>query len=225
MLLVFALAAIGLFLIYFIISSIFDLPMGITEIPTLIVAGLLGFLFLVFLSGLSAGLSMTYQRAITKSKTSLLEFYDYAVRKAPVVFGITLLRDFLSFLVIGPAIGIFIFFLEDIEYMDYITGIYVLFCIFIIHMLFTPSIIAAGAFNDNLFGALRKGFKLIRQKHINFIGLYIIFAIAWVMNFVPVIQLFSLFFIYPLAYTALIVMMEKGSWSLPVAETKEEVSQ
>ncbi len=213
MLIVFLLAAVGFFLLYFIISSIFGLPMGITEIPTLIVAGVLGFILLFFLSGLSAGLSMTYHKAITKSKTCFVEFYDYAVRRSPVVFGVLLLRDFITILIVGPVIGLFVFFLEDIEYMDMLVGLYALFSVFVVHMLFTPAIIAAGAFNDDLFSSLKKGFQLIKSRHINFIGLYIVFAIGWFMNFIPLIQLFSLFFFYPLAYTALIVMMEKGNWS------------
>jgi len=211
MLVVFFMAAVGFFLIYFMVSSLVGVPVDIYEIPTMVVLGLVGLAFLYFLSGLSAGLSMTYQKALTQAKTSLADFYAYSLSKAPVMFEILIIRDVLTLLVIGPAIAIYIYFLAEFEFTDVIIGAYSLFWIFVIHCIFTPALMAGGAFRKGLFASMRRAFVLLRKKHINYLGLFILFAFAWVLNFIPFLQLVSLFFIYPVVYAAIISMMEKVS--------------
>ncbi len=208
MLVVFTLAAVGLFLIYFMISALTNTPVGPEEPITLAVVGVTVLILAYFLSGLSAGLSMTYQKALTTSKTSLAEFYGYALQKAPVVFEILLIRDLLSLLIIGPAVAVYFYFLENMQYMDWVLGIYVLFWIFVLHFLFTPAFISAGAFNKGLYASMRQAFRLIRKKHANYLGLFILFALFWLLNFVPLVQLVTLFFLYPVAYAAIVSMME-----------------
>ncbi|MFH1394245.1 MAG: hypothetical protein ABII71_05605 [Candidatus Micrarchaeota archaeon] len=207
MLVVFLLAAIGFFLIYFMGASLANVPVDIDEIPTMIVLGLIIFVFLYFISGLSAGLAMTYRKALTTNRTSLAEFYAYAIRKAPVMFGILILRDVLTLLVVGPAAAVYFFFLENVEFMDAVLAIYALFWIFVFHCIFTPAFVAAGAFDESLFQSMHRAFRTLKTKHISYIGLFIVFALMWLLNFIPLIQLATLFFLYPVIYTAIIVMM------------------
>lgn len=208
MLVVFFLAALGFFLVYFIVSALIDIPVDINTLPTQIVIGLILFAFIYFLNGLTAGLTMTYHDALTKNKTSLADFYGFALRVAPTMFEIMLIREILSVLVIAPVLAVYYYFLQDIAYMDYLFYIYVLFCLFMLHFIFTPAFISGGALGTGLFASLKRAFHVLRRRHVNYLGLFILFAIVWFLNFVPLVQLLTLFFVYPLVYTGLIVLVE-----------------
>jgi hypothetical protein len=94
--------------------------------------------------------------------------------------------------------------------MDLLIGSYGFFMTFVIHMLFTPSFIIAGAFNKGLYTSMRYGIELWRKKHIFFIGLYTLFALTWIFNFVPFIQIASLFFAYPVVYAAMTLIIDNN---------------
>lgn len=221
MLAVFFMAAVGFFIIYFMLSSMLNVPIGPDQIPTMVVGAFITIDFMYFLGGLSAGLFMTYNKALTKNKTSLAEFYGYALHKAPTMFGVLVIREFLTLLVLGPVIALYVVFLSNIEYMDYMLYAYILFWVFVLHFLFTPAFIGAGAFGYGLFPALNHAFSLIRKRHVNYLGLFILFAIVWFLNFVPLVQLVTLFFLYPILVTALVSMMAGGS-AIAVKETRAE---
>jgi hypothetical protein len=193
------------------ISSLVNIPVDLEELPTLFIIALITIALMYFLSGLSAGLFMTYNKALTKSKTSLAEFYAYALHKAPVMFKILLIREFITLLVLVPAIAIYIYFLENIEYMDVVLYIYTLLWIAIIHFVFTPAFLAGGAYGNGLFASLNHAFELIKKMHVRYFGLFVVFAIVWFLNFIPLIQLATLLFAYPVVTTAIIIMMEGTS--------------
>ena len=79
---------------------------------------------------------------------------------------------------------------------------------FVLHMLFTPSFLLAGGFGTSMFGSLKLSFDFFKQKHVFFVGLYILFAFVWLFNFIPIIQIATIFFLYPLVYTAMIIMIK-----------------
>jgi hypothetical protein len=208
MLFVFLFASLGLLIAYFITLSVFNQPLDTGSPVTLAIFGIIALMFLFFANGLNAALARAYHSAYWKERTSLTRFYSYALDKAPEMFGIMLLRDLLWIVVAGPAIAAYVFLLRDVAFMDILLYVYLLSVTFVIHMVFTPAFLSAGAFGTGLFSSMRHGFDFLRKKHINFIGIYIVFALMWLLNFVPFIQLATVFILYPIIYAAMVVMME-----------------
>lgn len=207
--LLFVLASVGLFLIYFLLASVLGISTGIQEIPTLVAAGIVLIIFLFFTSGLNAGLIKGYSQALEGKKITMADFFRYSLSKSAMLFAILLLREVLFLLVAGWVVAAFVYFdLGQYQYVDILVGAYVLFSIFIIHFLFTPAFISAGALETRLFQSMRNSFRSLRKKHIYALGLYIVFAFIWILNFIPFIQLFTLFALYPIVYSAFIVMLK-----------------
>ena len=201
-------AAFGMAVAYFIALSVLNKEMVIGSIPTLAVFGIIALLFIFFGGGLNAALAKAYRSAYWKEKMSLTKFYGYALEKAPEMFGIQLVRELLWVLLAGPGIAIYIYMLKGIEFMDILFYAYIVFVTFMIHMIFTPAFISAGAFGMNLFSSMRHAFEFLRKRHVFFIAMFALFAVLWFLNFIPILQFITIFFAYPVLYTALIIMME-----------------
>jgi hypothetical protein len=207
--LLYILSAVGVFLIYFFFASVMGLNTGVDEIQTIAAAAFVVILFLFFSSGLNAGLANAYNNSLENKKTALADFFRYSLGRSPVLFAIMLLREVVFLMIVGPIIALYIFVLNEYEYMDALTGIVALTLTFLIHLVFTPALIYAGAFGMEVFGAMRSGFRLLRTKHVYFLGLYLIFAPVWLLSFIPVIQIITLFALYPISYSSMIAMLEK----------------
>jgi hypothetical protein len=207
--LLYILAAVGVFLIYFLFASVMGLNTGIDEIQTLGAAAFVVILFLFFSSGLNGGLAFALHNSLDNKKTALAEFLSYSLSRSPVMFAIMLLREVVFLMLVGPIIALYIFVLNEYEYMDVLAGILVLTITFLIHWVFTPALIYAGAFGMEVFGAMRSGFRLLRNRHVYFLGLYLVFAPLWLLSFIPIIQIFTMFALYPISYSSMIAMLEK----------------
>ena len=124
LLLVLSLAVFGLFLIYFMIASAFSYEITfeatLESLPNIVVMVILAAIFVYFLGAFNAALARTYNDAASGAKTSFLDFYHYGLSRAPVMFGILLMRILVSLLIIGPVALIYYYFLTDYEYMDYV---------------------------------------------------------------------------------------------------------
>ncbi|VVC03988.1 Uncharacterised protein [Candidatus Bilamarchaeum dharawalense] len=210
MLVIFFFAALGLLLVYFIFLSLIGQEFDLQSIPTIVFLVLIGLVFMYFTNGLNAALARTYHAALWREKTTITAFYSYALERAPLNFAIQLLRDLIWVLLAGPVIAIYVLFLTGVPYMDAIVGLVILTITFVIHMVFTPALITAGAFEAGLYSALRHGFNTLRRKHIMFIGLYFLFAIVWLLNFIPFIQLVTIFFLYPIIYSSMVMIVENA---------------
>jgi hypothetical protein len=208
MLLLFAFAALGFFLIYFLFLSAFGQEVNLESIATIGVVGLIGLLMIFFGNGINAGIAMAYHEATKGKKVSLTKFYSYAIDRAPTMFGIMLVRELIWLLLVGPFIAIYFYFLEPYEYMDIVLICYALFMTFVIHMLFTPAFVLTGSFGTGMFSSMKQSLDFFKKKHVFFVGLYILFAVVWLMNFLPFLQIASIFFLYPLVYTAMIIMIK-----------------
>lgn len=219
LLLAFFFAALGIVIVYFITLSMFDRTLELDALPTLAIFGVIGVVFVFFTNGLNAALAKAYRSAVWDEKTSLTKFYSYTLEKSVEMFGIMLVRDLFWLLLSGPAIALYYYMLDGVEYMDLLLWMYVLSVTFVVHMLFTPAFIAAGAFNMGTYNAMKHAFDFLRKKHIFFIGMFVLFAVVWTLNFIPFVQFVTLFFAYPLLYAAMVVMMED---SLKLKEEDEE---
>jgi hypothetical protein len=216
-LIAFFFAAIGVFLVYFIAMSVFNQSISVQSVPTIAVSGVVALIFIYFSCGLNAALAKSYRNALWKDKMGLTGFFSYALDKAPVMFAIMLMRDFIWLLFTGPVIAGYLYFLNNMEYVDILVLLYVLVVTFAIHLLFTPAFIYAGSLDLGLFASMKHAFKFLTRRHIYFIGLYVVFAVFWLVNFIPFLQIATIFFFYPVAYSALIAMVE-GSVKLPKEE-------
>lgn len=210
LLLIFLLAGIGLIIGYFIALSVFGKEFDPQSLPSLAIFGVIALSFVFFSGGLNAALARAYRGALWKEKTSLTKFYAYALDKAPETFGIMLLRDLLWLLLAGPGIGVYIYFLKGIDFMDILAGMYVLSVTFVLHLIFTPAFLSAGALDTGLYSSMRHAFEFMRRRHIFFITLYSLFAVVWFLNFIPFVQFVTLFFAYPVLYVSMIVMFEES---------------
>jgi hypothetical protein len=231
MLLLFGLACIGFFIIYFLFMSVINqpvsfTPISITTLPTIIVSVFIALVFLFFANGLNGALATAYRRALERNKTSLVAFYNDSLAKAPVCFAIMLVRDLIWLVLVGPAIGGYVYVVlqgaadTSILLPAYLVSMtYAIIMTFIIHMVFTPALLSAGAFGTGMMASLRNSYRLLRSKHVYFVGLYAVFAVTWLLSFVPIIQLASLFFAYPITYGSLITMLESKGARM---ETEEE---
>jgi hypothetical protein len=208
--LAFFFASLGLVMGYIVLLPVFGETFELQSLPTLAILTVAALLFLFFIGGLNAGLARAYRTAFHRERTSLTGFFAFSLDKAPEMFGIFLIRELVWLLLAGPAIALYVYFLQDYSLTDVIIGAYVLFATFIIHMLFTPAMIFAGAIGTNLVSSLKHSVDFMRKRHIFFIGLFILFALVWLLNFVPFIQLFSIFVAYPVIYTAMIHLVESS---------------
>lgn len=208
LLLVFLFTAVGLLMLYFMAISVFNQQLNLSSPATMVVIAVITLLFLFFSCGLNASLSRAYHNSVWREKTSLTGFFSYALDKAPDMFGVELLRDIVWLVLAGPAIALLVIFLKGVAYVDILVWAYVLFVTFVIHMIFTPAFIAIGSFGTSFTSSLRHALMFLRKRHVLFAGLYVIFAIVWILNFVPILDLVTVFFVYPVVYSAMIVMME-----------------
>lgn len=222
MFLVFLLAAFGLLLIYFMVASAVQFEITLESPVTIGVGIIIMLIFLYCMGGLNAALAKTYYSAIGGMKTSLLDFYHYALSRAPPMFGVMLMRELFSILLIGPVAAIYYYFFMDYQYMDYLLYLYALTMIFFLHMLFTPALVSV-SLGSLPFDSFRTMFFTIKKKHIYFFGMYILFAIVWVLNFIPLIQLFTIFLFYPVIYSAMMLLI-KGNHE-GIAEVKSRSSR
>ena len=201
-------AAFAIILAYFIFLSVMGIQFDLTSPITIGVASIALLLFMLFTNGLNAALSKTYSSAMDKERMSLTAFYAYALKKAPPMFTIMLFRDILWLVAVLPAIALYVFVLDETIYAQILIGGYALAATFVIHLLFTPAFIYSGAVGIGIFSAIRHSITAFRKKHIQFIGLYVLFAVVWLLNFIPFIQLATIFFAYPIIYSAMISMLE-----------------
>jgi len=205
----FAFAAAGVFLLYFLLASVLGIGTGVSDIPTVIAAMIVLLVFLFFSCGLNAGLISAYAAAMEGRKTTVADFFKYSLQKSPPMFAIMAVRDAITLVAASPGIALF-YFLKDTPFVDMISMLYVLLVVFIMHLLFTPVFVSTGAFGSGLITSLRNGAGLLRRKHVYALGLYVVFAIVWFFNFIPLVQLFTLFAAYPIVYSAFIAMFQGG---------------
>jgi len=203
------LGAIAIVIAYFIVLSVLGMQFTLASPITMGVLTIAAMMFLLFSSGLNASLSAAYGAAMNRENTSLTTFYSHTLKKAPPMFAIMLFRDFVWLVVVGPAIALYVFALQGaMPYADTMLVLYALGATFLIHMLFTPALIYSGSMGISIISAMRNGLTLLRRKHVGFVGMYILFALVWLFNFIPILGLATIFFLYPVVYAAMITMVQ-----------------
>ena len=209
----------GLWFIFFFVASIFYLP---ADSPIFLVFDAL---LLVLLFYFSAGVKGAYvwscNEILEGRRASMLDFFRYIRGNAGTFFFLTLLKYFFTALFTVPLILLYLYVLVDyeVQYLDALIYLTAAFLAFIIHFLFFPSIVSAATYGSSISRSLRLGFRMIKKKNILALGLYILYAFVWILNYIPLVQILSLFVLYPIVYSAMIVMFKDA---VPVNEQIEK---
>jgi len=201
-------ASLGIFLIYFVIASAASYPIleyGAPTIPTGMVLVVSALFFLFIAGGFNGALAMAYRNAAAGYKTSLGSFYSHALKTAGPIFGITVVRDLVWLVFVGSALGLSVFALQGQDTINLLIMVYAFFMTFIIHFLFTPAILSAATMGLGIVPAIKRGFTVVSRFHVMLLVLYGIFAFCWLLNLIPIIGLLSIFILYPLSYSTLLV--------------------
>ncbi|MBI5223835.1 hypothetical protein HY990_05430 [Candidatus Micrarchaeota archaeon] len=205
------LSGIGLFMIYFMIASVlhFTPIADPIPIPTIVVLTVLGFFVYYLTNAIKSGFIFSIRKALGGSKTSLAQFFVTAMDNAPHVFLISLLRD----LIWGVPVGIlgfaYVAALSNIAYMNYIIGFLAMVMIFLVHLLFKPSLIFCSSFGMGPISSLKAGFRMLGFYHIRYVGVFFLYAINFVLNLIPLLGIPTYFIGMPILTGALVAMAEK----------------
>lgn len=202
------LAIAGLWFVVFFIASI--LQIGVDSIPFLAIDALLIVMFVYFSAGIKGSYVWACNESVEGRRVSMLEFFRYFMRKSGVFFFITLLKYFFTALFVAPVILAYLYVLVDydVPYLDVLVYLTAALLAFLIHFMFYPAIISAAVYDTSISRSIRGGFQLVRKRNILALMLYVVYAITWILNFIPLIQLFTLFVTYPIIYSAMILMFK-----------------
>ena len=203
---------IGLFLIYFMIASVFDFSI----FDNIVVTGVVALVSLIFTyyfaNAFYGGLVIGYRRASTSNqKPSLALIYEQSIRCAPKVFIISLIRDVLWIVPLIILIAIRFFVFPSVGLMSYVATIGGLGMFFLSHLIFKPIFIYASAYDFSISDSFRKGLKLIKNKPLAYLGLYSIYSICFILKQIPILNLVVLFVLNPIVVSALIVLLDKSN--------------
>ncbi len=209
MLLLFSVA--GLFLIIFFTASLARITIDSTMLMA--IAAILGIIFLYFVSGIKGAAFKAYHEALNNRKFGFFQFYDYVVKNSGRYFGLFLARAMVAAVPIGIMLAAYYFLIKrwPIPYLDIIVGIISAGVLFLVYYLFYGSFISASLYDTNLKASLKKCFRYIKSAHIFALILYAAYAIIWLTQFIPIINLVTLFVTFPIAYTSMDVYFEKMS--------------
>ncbi|MBI5228148.1 hypothetical protein HY988_06165 [Candidatus Micrarchaeota archaeon] len=200
------LAGVGIFLLYFMAISGFN-KYAPEDPITIGVVIIIVFLLKLLTSGFNAALAQAYSDGFDGRNTKISDFYSKALRSAPSAFGIMIIRDIIWLMFLAPVIALYVFALKGVQYIEIIIAIYGIFITWLIHMLFTPALLTSALTNSGIFASLKQGFRILRSKHIYFAGAYILFAVSWLLNLIPIIQIGSIFVLFPITYATLITFI------------------
>lgn len=205
------LSTLGIFFIFFFLATILNLQISSILLPFGIVASLFN---IYLLSGLNGAVFKSYRQ---NERISFVQFYSNFLATVSASFKLSLLRLIICILIIAPAALIYYFALIENQYALYALILYSLIVVYSIFLLLAPSFIFASFGSRRIIPTLKQNFNFLKVKHIRYAALYALYAICFILNFIPLLQLVSIFFLYPLLCTAL---MEMISATNPESELK-----
>ncbi len=227
-------ALIGVILLVYYALSLFDL--GNIPLILYILIAVCTVIYFVLMNGLKGALVNAIYK-IQKERVSVRCFFKYALSHGETFFGITLIKTFISLILIGPVVALYLFVLEPMN-IDYLLWLISIICFGIYGLIEFPfmySYISAGTEENGIVKSIKSSLSFIKRTHINAFLLYFIYGFVWVLSFCLYILyyqlwvsmegsllasivlvffvLFSIFIaltIYPLIYSAAILFYFKG---------------
>jgi len=202
-------ALLGVFLIGFFIASVVKVP--VDSPPLIALAIILAILFFYFSSGVKGAALNGYLNVLNGDKVSFFDFYHYSLKKAPRFFGLFLVRSFFELLPTGVLAALYFFVIKNwnLPYADAIVAFFSLLFTFIVHYVFYGAFVSAAVYDSGIKDSLKNCFKFLKFTHVFALILYVAYAIVWLTQFVPVINIITFFVSFPIVYTAMILYFQK----------------
>lgn len=200
---------VGAFLIiYYLLSMV-----GIGDVPILIsiIGGVLLVLYLVMMNGLKGALINTLKNITKREKPSITYFFKYALYRGEVFFAITVLKYVVAAIPLVPIYLLYQYVLLPMEvpYIDWIFGIVVGAILFLVEVPFVYAYVAAATNDFGIIKSLKSSLRLLRKKSFSAFGVYTLYALIWVTLYIPLLNIITVFALYPMMYTAIILFYEK----------------
>lgn len=203
---------IGLFLIYFMIAS----ALNFSIFENIAVTGVFGLISLIFTyyfaNAFYGGLLIAYRRAsTTNQKPSLALIYEQSIRCAPKMFLLALLRDFLWVVPMIILLAIRFLLFPTVGLMSYVATIGTLFMFFLTHLIFKPIMIYSSAYDFSISDSFRKGLRLIKNKPLDYLGIYALYSVAYLIKQIPILNVLVLFVINPILLSGMVFLSDKSN--------------
>ena len=169
------------------------------------------FIFAYWDSGLKGSLIATYSSALHNKKSVFMEFFTSGKKYRTRIFIINLIRTVITLILFLPFILLYVYIpaISTISYSGIILGLIGLSIFVFISYLTYPAIILTAIKNIDVRRALRDGLKYIKRNPTESIVNYGLYLIIYAMNYIPLIDVITLFLIFPVIYSGLIMGMER----------------
>ncbi|MDD5023022.1 MAG: hypothetical protein PHU63_02535 [Candidatus ainarchaeum sp.] len=201
-------AVAGAFLVVYYALAIME--MG--DVPLLIYSliSVLFITYLVIMNGLKGALINSLKGITKKQQPSITYFFKYAIQRGSVFFSITLLKLVFSAIFIIPIYLLYqnVLLPMEIPHLELIFSIVVAGIVFIIEFPFSYTYISAAVNEYGVINSLRASLRFLRKRGLSAFGIYIVYAIVWTTLFVPLLNIVSILVLYPIVYTAMILLYE-----------------
>ena len=208
------LAALGFVILLFFLFSIFNYP--ILSLPGFITLVIIGLAMLWFISGIQGATIKQYGNLLSGKNSNLgsgfVEFLTYASDNASEFFLVSLVRLIITAIPVVLLYFIYTFLLQyNVPYIDWIFAIFVLGTVFFVYFLFFPVFISMAIYETGIGAAFKNAAKVFYRAHVKALVLYFVHAFVWVLNLIPIIQLVTVLFVYPITSAMLIGLFKRAA--------------
>lgn len=206
------LASFGIIMLAFFFFAVLNL--SFFSVYGLVICVIIGLALLWFISGVHGSRFHFHNEILNGRKYSMssgfAEFLNYATGYASDFFLIAFIRLILILLPTGLLFYAYTYALQyNVPYIDVIFILIDLGIVFLICFLFSPTFLSLSLYDTGIGAAFGNGMRFLAKAHIKALVLYFLYAIVWVLNLIPLLNLFTLFIIYPMLCTSMISMFRK----------------
>lgn len=207
------LSGIGLLILVFFLFSIINY--SLLSLPGLVIGVIIALGTFWFMSGVEGATIRFYYNLLSGRNYNLqsgfTEFLSYILGNASEFFLISLVRAIIAAI---PLLLLFIIYTMlqqyNVPYVDVLLSIIGLGMLFIIYFLLFPVFISLAVYDTaGLKAAFKNSIRVLSRGHIKALVLYAAYCFVWVLNFIPILNLFTLFIAYPIIYTSLIALFRR----------------
>lgn len=205
-------AVVGVFILLFLFISLIGFSLDITV--AILLALLTSIIGLWFCAGVHGALIHAYFDLLMRKKSALgagfVDFVHYLLMNARSFFIIEVMKILISLILIAPLVALYFFIKEyGVPYLDILFFLVAAGLVFIVRFVLVGAPLSIAVNGTSVRDALKSSLRFLQRANVSALFLYIIYAFIWVLNFVPLIHLFTLFIAYPVILTALIALFKK----------------
>jgi len=199
----------GVVYLLFMATVVANVTLDKTSWVAIFILTLLVFIF--WDSGLNGSLVDAYRNGVRKRRTIFMEFFTSGKKYRNRLFAIKVLRVAATIVLSAPILLAYTYIpsLQSIQYMPLIIGIWVLASYGLVGFLTYPSIILIVTKNFDVRTAVNRGLRFLRRNPTEAIMSYAIYGRTVIVNCIPLIDVVSIFLIFPVVYGGLIASIDK----------------